>query len=783
MALCGCGEQDLYDPPTSPYSVLAVLPMESAPQDVSVLGDVAFVACGQAGLLAVDLSDPAFPVVVSTVDTKKFAESIVVASVPSPEGVSDIAFVVEGTEGITTYDISDPDSVVSYEQGTTAVDGNGLFLALPDNPADPYVVYLAENWKGLRVFESDPNVPGLLRYNGVFSYTRGYAKSLVVQDGHAYVADDEMGLAVLDVSVLVLGEVKVVTACDSPGNAQGVALANGHAFLADGENGLVVMKIEGAEEPVPVGHLELAGDCRDIEIRDETAFIAAEDGGLHTVDISVPTEPRLLGSVVTTYAQGVSLSTSGIVAVADRDDGLVVLGGPGPFRDVTPPARVGDLAAIPEDSTSIRLEWRAPGNDGLTGTADQYDIRYAGEVITEANWADAMQAEGEPAPSRSGAEETFLVTGLTPDTEYYFAVRTADAADNWSGLSNVATAMTPLGNVPPRLQNLSVTPPAGDPGTLFRFETTYSDGDGDIPTRADVVIDDEPHAMTFVSGDHESGALYRYETTLAEGAHEHYYSFDDGHDHQIITRIIPGPGVGEAFEMGSPAGEPGRDVDETLHTVVLTYDFEVSDHEVTQTEYEEVMGTNPSRIQGPDLPVENVTWFDAVTYCNERSSREGLTPAYTIDGQTVTWNREANGYRLPTEAEWEYTCRAGSSTAFATGPITREQCGLDPVLDAIGWYCGNSEDTTHDVMTKQANSSGHFDMHGNVWEWCWDWYREDLGPEISVDPAGPAGGSQRVIRGGSWFHFARECRSASRAPYWPNSGDDIVGFRVARTVR
>jgi formylglycine-generating enzyme required for sulfatase activity len=149
----------------------------------------------------------------------------------------------------------------------------------------------------------------------------------------------------------------------------------------------------------------------------------------------------------------------------------------------------------------------------------------------------------------------------------------------------------------------------------------------------------------------------------------------------------------------------------------------------------------------------------------------------------VTWDKEADGYRLPTEAEWEAHCRAGTQTAFVSGDLTEEACGVDPALDAVGWYCGNAGASTHEIRGKAPNAWGLYDMHGNVREWCWDWYAEDLGSAATVDPSGPPGGSQRVIRGGSWFYFARECRSAARAPYWPNSKDNFIGFRVVRTIR
>jgi formylglycine-generating enzyme required for sulfatase activity len=792
--LAGCGEQDLYKPPDSPYELVGRVPLPSGPEDVAVLGDYAYVAGGELGLATVDISDPGNPVLVSEIDTKKFAESVRAASTPTTTGATDIAFVVEGTEGITTYNISQPDSVFSFQQGTTAVDGNGMFLELPANPADPYIVYLAENWHGIRIFESDPSTPGLLRYNGVFAPTRGYAKSIAVANGWAYVADDEMGLAVMDVRVRTLGVVKLVSATDTPGKSLGVAIAvdpatrNGYAYIADGLNGLVIMAIREGDTPVIVGALGLAGTCRAIMVRDGTAFIAAQDGGVHTVDIRDPENPVLTGTVITTYATGIGLASNGTVAVSDRVEGLLLFAGGEAFVDRTAPAAVGDLAAAPIDSSSVMVHWTSPGNDLYTGTAASYDVRYATTAITNDTWAVATPCDGEPLPERSGTRQELEVTGLRSGTEYHFAMKTSDAAGNISALSNVATITTPTGNVPPTLRDGAVSPSTGFPNsTIFVFTVTYADGDGDVPSEARLTVGSESFPMQFVSGDYRSGALYRYETTRPNGSYSHSFHFNDGNGHSVETGELGGPYVGESFAMGSPNDEPGRDPDETSHTVVLTGSIEVSDHEVTQAEYQALMGTNPSRFVGTQRPVENVTWYDAIAYCNARSQQEGKTPAYTINGLSVAWNHEADGWRLPTEAEWERACRAEATTAFANGPLVEVSCvdtlGLpDPSLNAIGWYCGNSGNATHEVKSKVANVGGLYDMHGNVWEWCWDWYGE-LGSQVVVDPEGPPTGAQRVRRGGSWYNWAQYCRSASRDAFYPTSKDDVLGFRVVRTIR
>jgi formylglycine-generating enzyme required for sulfatase activity len=248
------------------------------------------------------------------------------------------------------------------------------------------------------------------------------------------------------------------------------------------------------------------------------------------------------------------------------------------------------------------------------------------------------------------------------------------------------------------------------------------------------------------------------------------------------------------FIMGSPTNELGRsyDADETQHEVTLTNAIHVAPYEVMQSEWQAVMGWNESFAQGPARPVENVTWFDAVSYCNQKSTLDGYTLAYTIAGVTysgnhitdamVTWNQAANGYRLPTEAEWEYACRATSTTAFCNGDITSLNCSpSDPNLDLVGWHVCDLGYTSHDVGGKAANAWGLKDMHGNVWEWCWDWYGT-YPPGQATNPTGPASGSHRVIRGGGYRYGAPYCRSAFRGDSGAGYRLDDMGLRLCRTA-
>jgi formylglycine-generating enzyme required for sulfatase activity len=207
--------------------------------------------------------------------------------------------------------------------------------------------------------------------------------------------------------------------------------------------------------------------------------------------------------------------------------------------------------------------------------------------------------------------------------------------------------------------------------------------------------------------------------------------------------------------------------------------FYMGKYEVTQKEWRAVMGNNPSSFKGDNLPVENVTWYDAVEYCNRLSQREGLTPAYTVNGTSVTWNRSANGYRLPTEAEWEYAARGGNGS-----PGNYIYAGSNNI-DEVAWHYGNNGARgtatygTKAVGTKKPNGLGLYDMSGNVFEWCWDWYGT-YASGAQTDPIGASSGSDRVVRGGSWVNSAEYARSAGRSHYNPNNRDVSLGFRLVR---
>ena len=235
------------------------------------------------------------------------------------------------------------------------------------------------------------------------------------------------------------------------------------------------------------------------------------------------------------------------------------------------------------------------------------------------------------------------------------------------------------------------------------------------------------------------------------------------------------------FQMGNTGAYSGFDSEKPVHTVIMSKAFYMSKCEVTQSQYQAVMDTNPSYFKGENLPVETVSWYEAVEFCNALSQQEGKTPCYTIQNDTnIICNWDANGYRLPTGAEWEYAAKAGTSTDFYNGSLTNpNEIPIDTNLDKIGWYGGNSGNTTHEIGQKQPNAFGLYDMIGNVWEWCWDWYSSYTGA-IVTDPTGLATGSRRVLRGGSWYYVALHCRSASRSYSNPENRGFSTGFRVVR---
>ena len=262
---------------------------------------------------------------------------------------------------------------------------------------------------------------------------------------------------------------------------------------------------------------------------------------------------------------------------------------------------------------------------------------------------------------------------------------------------------------------------------------------------------------------------------------------------------------GGIFEMGKELGSAGCGDETPVHKVTLS-GFYIGRCEVTQAQYQAVMYNNPSYFQGEyalpaadgfqeKRPVEQVSWYDAIVFCNRLSMAEGLSPAYKIlnshnpedwgevppDSNSTIWDavqivENSNGYRLPTEAQWEYAAKGGNPNA--TDWVGYTYSGSNNP-DAVAWYSNNSGGKTHEVGKKAPNRLGIYDMSGNVWEWCWDWWRSYTS-SAQENPTGAAAGSDRVLRGGSWVNIAFHTRSAFRNVSDPGHRSRDLGFRLVR---
>ncbi len=396
----------------------------------------------------------------------------------------------------------------------------------------------------------------------------------------------------------------------------------------------------------------------------------------------------------------------------------------------------------------------------VTG-ADRYEIQIADSPEGLNNAA---------ADSVTGTNYT-PETALTNNTTHYWRVRAVDGKNqegDWSTAHSLNVAIGAVSGLSPADGESTA-----DTTPTFSWNTVTG------ADRYEIQIADSPEGLTNAAADSVTGTNYTPETALTNNT-THYWrvrALDSGGQagswNDAYSLMLPDGFVyveGGSFQMGSTGGNPDE---KPVHQVTVST-FYMSKYEVTQGEWHEVMRSSPSHFSGDNLPVEQVSWYDAVKYCNALSVQNGLTPVYTINGTSVTADWSANGYRLPTEAEWEYAARGGNASEgyiYAGGNNAGE----------VAWYLDNSGNETHPVGQKNSNELGLYDMSGNVREWCWDWYGGDYYESSpSSDPRGPASGSYRVNRGGRWGNGAGYLRSAFRYSDSPGISNALLGFRLVR---
>jgi len=314
-----------------------------------------------------------------------------------------------------------------------------------------------------------------------------------------------------------------------------------------------------------------------------------------------------------------------------------------------------------------------------------------------------------------------------------------------------------------------------------------SDGDGELESDAD-------GESTGDSGEGDSALLDSgIEDASWDGDLDGGALSDAGSDSESDT--VPDGWVAVAaatFTMGSPASDFIAGPSEAPHEVTLTRGFFMLETEVTQGQFESLMGYSPSSASfcGDECPVESVTWHEAALYCNELSAVEALDSCYECSGSghatrctitsSVSSPYECSGYRLPTEAEWELAARGGTESATPGGDLDDYVCS-STILDPIAWYCGNSSYRSHEVRGREPNALGLYDMLGNVREWCHDGWRFRVATD-ETDPSGDGPGALRVVRGGDYSTLAQGARSASREGYLPILRNGTTGFRPVRSA-
>jgi len=434
-----------------------------------------------------------------------------------------------------------------------------------------------------------------------------------------------------------------------------------------------------------------------------------------------------------------------------------------------------NLIITPQSPTSIKLSW-----EKVNGNYQGFKIS---RKVGSGAWQNDIATVGANTNQWTDSNANIGNT-------YTYRVKAYAGANNSNYVEK--TQAFPLSTP----TNLSITPQSATSLKLTWTDTNQFEQGFKISRKVDNGAWQEniatvgANVTNWVDSSINNNAQYQYR--IRAYYQSHYSAYSSICEHASSFVLVQGG----TFQMGGNvySGE------QPVHSVTLS-SFLIGKYELTQSEWQTVMTGNnngisatPSSFSGnPNRPVERVSWYAAIVFCNRKSIQEGLTPCYAKGGNTnpgnwgtmptsstdtqwdaITCNWSANGYRLPTEAEWEFAARGGNQSNAYT------YSGSNTVGN-VAWYSSNSGSRTHDVGTKAANELGIYDMSGNVWEWCWDWYGS-YSSSPSSNPRGPNSGSSRVLRGGSCYYYDVICRVAYRNNGSPGGSSYDLGLRLVRTL-
>ncbi len=442
-----------------------------------------------------------------------------------------------------------------------------------------------------------------------------------------------------------------------------------------------------------------------------------------------------------------------------------------------------DATTETSESPEVSATPRLTRPTGITATAGDRQVTLTFPAVPNAThnlfWSTTANVATATANRIDNVTSPYVHTARTNGATTYYVLTASDSTEQT--LPTTETSATPHVTAPgqprvcagPSAIRVKWDPVANAGGGYRVYYATAPGVNRQTGTHADVSTNEYVHTGL------ASGATYYFVVTARDGADESSESPVVSTTPATDQLVDLGGGVSLRmielkpgwFDMGSGYGGPEE---RPVHRVTMARRVLLGETEVRQDQYQQVTSTNPSFAVHADWPVDRVTWLDAVTFCNTLSAQQSLAACYTIDGATVTCNFAANGYRLPTEAEWEYAARAGGADEFSWGPTAS---------GTYMWYDANSGGLGHPVFSRSSIISGFYGMHGSNHEWCWDWYDSPYPAGAQTDPTGPAGPlANRMCRGGSMIDDGYYCRSAVRTGFAPTYSSTNIGFRVARTV-